>query len=173
MFTQLFPVLHGIVTVTNLCCTKCNVLFLSFGPFHDTAARWWPSWTAVGYIPRGSSWPIHPVIHNASGPSEARPACETSLPRRHCHPTSPRPTEQGRFRWATYTFGCRPLLCPICQLPACNYFLLSRPLHGSLTCIEGYVLFQLNCDKTVLPPAGAEDSGMSADSDVSLSSEGS
>lgn len=70
-------------------------------PFHCTAALWWPSRAAVRSISCGSSWPIHPVVHNAPGPSEARPACKTSLPRRHCHSSSLRPAEQGWHRWAT------------------------------------------------------------------------
>lgn len=75
--------------------------FLSLLPFHYTAALWCPSRTAYRSVSRGGGRPIHPVIHHAPGPSEARPAHETSLPRRHLHPSSPRPTEPVQHRWRT------------------------------------------------------------------------
>lgn len=76
------------------------LFFFPLLPFHCAAALRWPSRTAVRSVSRGSGRPIHPVVHHAPGPSEARPACKTRPPRRHCHPSSPRPAEQDQHRWA-------------------------------------------------------------------------
>lgn len=89
------------VSCTSSYCHWLAALKASLCVCHCPAALWWPSRTAVRSISCGSGRPIHPVIHYAPGPSETRPARKTSLPRRHCHPTSPRPAEQGQHRWAT------------------------------------------------------------------------
>lgn len=87
-----------LITLAECRCINClfSCIFLAF-PY--IGALWWPSRAAYRSISCGSSRPIHPVLHHAPGRSEVRLARQTSLPRRHLHPSSPRPQRPVRHRW--------------------------------------------------------------------------
>lgn len=163
---------------------------MSLLAFPYIGALRWPSRTEYRSISCGSSRPIHPVIHHAPGRSEVRLACKTSLPRRHLHPSSPRPKRPVQHRWlldTQYTFynlseqdsdNCwgrpGPYLVPSdwWLFSVCNSSVRRRGQKLSDHKILCF-FFLFNFDKTVLPSAGAKESEAPAGCDVALSSEGS
>lgn len=77
------------------CLKKKKSVFFRF-----TATLWGTSRSAHRSFPCRSGRPVHPVIHHAPWPSEARPVGKTGVPRRHRHPTCSWPKKPPRPRCA-------------------------------------------------------------------------